>query len=319
VAPAEAEGRWSGRQPGFPGFNVLADGSGNFALAFGSSSVLTTARWKEPMTEGEWWSSDDVMAMLKWLRPRRRRITDRKIRLFACACCRRIEQLLSDERLRQALEVAEAYADQSVDLTALKASLRMVRAAWKRRLAESEEAEAIWKATQTSRDPAARRAAAADFHGKFAAVIAAAAMLGVVATKPSLGRYTPPTYRAAAAAEQAALQAWVLGGGEEGGGSESGKAAYVTEWRAQADMVRDLFGFLFHRVGEDPAWRKWRDGSVVRLARTIYEGRRFDQLPVLADALEAAGCAETELLGHLRSPGIHVRGCWAVDLLMGRT
>jgi hypothetical protein len=54
------------------------------------------------------------------------------------------------------------------------------------------------------------------------------------------------------------------------------------------------------------------------LAQGIYEERAFDDLPVLADALEEAGCDQPDLLAHLRGPGPHVRGCWAVDLLLGK-
>jgi hypothetical protein len=55
------------------------------------------------------------------------------------------------------------------------------------------------------------------------------------------------------------------------------------------------------------------------MARTSYETRDFTGLPILADALEDAGCAEADLLGHLRSPGPHVRGCWALDLILGKS
>jgi hypothetical protein len=54
------------------------------------------------------------------------------------------------------------------------------------------------------------------------------------------------------------------------------------------------------------------------MARTIYEDRAFDLFPVLADALEDAGCTDQEMLNHCRSPGVHVRGCWAVDLTLGK-
>jgi hypothetical protein len=56
---------------------------------------------------------------------------------------------------------------------------------------------------------------------------------------------------------------------------------------------------------------------VMAVARQVYEGRDFGALPVLADALEEAGCDESELLDHLRGPGPHVRGCWALDLALG--
>ena len=61
----------------------------------------------------------------------------------------------------------------------------------------------------------------------------------------------------------------------------------------------------------------WQGGLVVSMARQADESGDFGGLPVLADALEEAGCTDADLLGHLRGPGPHVRGCWAVDLLLG--
>jgi hypothetical protein len=84
------------------------------------------------------------------------------------------------------------------------------------------------------------------------------------------------------------------------------------ERKAQADLIRDLFG------RPAPPRRRWLTPAVLALARGIYEERAFDRLPVLADALEEAGCADERLLGHCRSPGPHARGCWAVDLVLGR-
>jgi hypothetical protein len=83
--------------------------------------------------------------------------------------------------------------------------------------------------------------------------------------------------------------------------------------------IRDIFGPLpFRPVALAPAWLAWNGGTVVKLAEAIYEDRAFDRLPILADALLDAGCEDADLLGHLRGPGPHVRGCWAVDLLLGK-
>jgi len=57
---------------------------------------------------------------------------------------------------------------------------------------------------------------------------------------------------------------------------------------------------------------------VVKLAESIYDERAFDRMPILADALEEAGCANADILAHCRQPGEHVRGCWAVDLILGK-
>jgi hypothetical protein len=96
-----------------------------------------------------------------------------------------------------------------------------------------------------------------------------------------------------------------------------GFGCYWDERRAQADLVREIWGNPFRPVSVPAAWLKWNDGVVPSLARSIYDERAFDRLPVLADALEDAGCRNEHLLGHLRSPGPHVRGCWALDRLLG--
>jgi hypothetical protein len=81
-------------------------------------------------------------------------------------------------------------------------------------------------------------------------------------------------------------------------------------------MVRDLVGNPFRPSTLDPAWVGWDGGTVRRLARGIYESRQFELMPVLADALEEAGCQDPELVGHCRGPGPHVLGCWALDQLL---
>jgi hypothetical protein len=67
----------------------------------------------------------------------------------------------------------------------------------------------------------------------------------------------------------------------------------------------------------DPAWLSANGGAVASLARAIAEGRRFDDLPVLADALEEAGCTDVNVLTHCRDPGEHVARCWVLELLLG--
>jgi hypothetical protein len=85
-------------------------------------------------------------------------------------------------------------------------------------------------------------------------------------------------------------------------------------------LLRDIFGPQpFRRISIAPKVLAWNDGAVGRIADGIYQDRTFELLPKLADALEDAGCSDAELLGHLRSPGPHVRGCWAVDLVLGKS
>ncbi|MBY0228273.1 MAG: hypothetical protein K2W96_03220, partial [Gemmataceae bacterium] len=68
----------------------------------------------------------------------------------------------------------------------------------------------------------------------------------------------------------------------------------------------------------DPAWLRWGNGTVPAMARAIYDDEAWEQSPILADALEEAGCEDGPMLRHLREPGEHVRGCWAIDLLVQR-
>jgi hypothetical protein len=90
----------------------------------------------------------------------------------------------------------------------------------------------------------------------------------------------------------------------------------AVECSQQAELLRDIFGpFSFHCVRPD---QTWLTATVVSIAQAIYDDRAFDRLPIVADALEEAGCTNADILGHCRSPGPHVRGCWVVDLLLGK-
>jgi hypothetical protein len=90
-----------------------------------------------------------------------------------------------------------------------------------------------------------------------------------------------------------------------------GEAEYL--W--QCASLRDIIGNPFRRVVVDPAWLM---PGVVKLARIVYEGRAFDLMPELADALEAAGCNNADIFNHCRQPGEHMRGCWVVDAILGK-
>jgi hypothetical protein len=92
-----------------------------------------------------------------------------------------------------------------------------------------------------------------------------------------------------------------------------------------AHVLRDLFGNPFRPAPLDPAVLIWKDGTIPRLAQVIYEERELpsghldrDGLAILGDALEDSGCSDTDILGHCRGPGPHVRGCWVIDLLLGK-
>jgi hypothetical protein len=83
--------------------------------------------------------------------------------------------------------------------------------------------------------------------------------------------------------------------------------------RAESDILREIFGnpFQSHTGMAEPT------STLRQLAQEIYQQRSFDRLPILADALEEAGCTNADILSHCRQPGEHVRGCWVIDLLTG--
>ncbi len=92
----------------------------------------------------------------------------------------------------------------------------------------------------------------------------------------------------------------------------------LAERQAQARLFADVL-LVPPGLTVPPAWLAWDGGTVTRLARSVEERQAFDRLPILADALEDAGCAEQAILDHCRGPGPHARGCWLLDLLLGRS
>jgi hypothetical protein len=87
---------------------------------------------------------------------------------------------------------------------------------------------------------------------------------------------------------------------------------------AQCDIIRDVFGNAARPVTLEPAWLTRNAAAVEKLAQAIYVERAFGRLPELADALEKSGCHNERILSHCRSQGEHVRGCWAIDLLLSK-
>jgi hypothetical protein len=100
-------------------------------------------------------------------------------------------------------------------------------------------------------------------------------------------------------------------GGREGrreGSLEAGRDQLFR--RRVSDLIRCITGNPTRPLVADPSWLSWDGGIVVKLATAIYRGWAFDRLPVLADALQDAGCQDNTILDHCRHPGPHARGCW---------
>jgi hypothetical protein len=205
----------------------------------------------------------------------------RKFRLFTVACCRRVYHLLCGERQRW-VEVAERHADG-------EASNEELEAASSDREVRGWLASGPWLPSDftTTSHP------------------------GWVALHVSAETAGHASYAALEAIEAA-------GTDDDIDDDEVFDAAQNAEFREQAHLLRCLFGNLFHPVSLNPAWLACNDGAVSQLARHIYAERAFADLPILADALEEAGCADGVVLGHCRGVGPHARGCWVVDLLLDR-
>jgi hypothetical protein len=231
------------------------------------------ARWRRRiMTEEEWLACQDVRSLLAY---HLERMSKRKMRWFAIACCRQLEQTRKIEELRKALAAAERYADGRItDGTASN---------WRRR---------TWVVLRANRRHAAKR--------NTCRVVAQAF---IVVRFSSTYHWT--------AIELAAKRAKKRTGPEW-------EAAIEFARQELALLLRDIVGDPFAKLPKvDPAWLSWNNATVARLAQQIYDQRALDRLPVLADALEEAGCSDTTLLTHFRHPGPHVPGCWPLDLLLG--
>jgi hypothetical protein len=245
------------------------------------------------MTEAEWRACEDPDAMLGYLRGKP---SERKLRLFALACCRRIDQLITDPRSREVLKFAERHVEGG--LARRKGRPGVVAAA----------REAWQEAYQ-------RRFSFTDAQERAACLVASNAADAASATL-NTAPYSAARYAAAFASFAVAWGAQVASGANPYPDlQECFKRPERTE---QARLLREVFGNPFRRVAIDPAWLSWGGGTVARLAQAVYEEHAFDRLSVLADALEDAGCADEQILAHCRGPGPHTRGCWALDLLLGK-
>jgi len=208
------------------------------------------------------------------------KVSDRKHRLFACACCRMIWERMTDTRSRRAVEIAEQFVD------GFATEEECQRAA-----DEAFEADLM----TLGREDNGRGAAA------FAAFDAANLEEGNRPLQaPGSVMYTA---------------AFVAGYPWDAGKQTQRQAARLEIERKQADVLRCIAGNPFRLVSVQP---RWLASTVHSLAAGIYAERAFDRMPILADALEDAGCDHADILNHCRGDGPHVRGCWVVDLLLGK-
>lgn len=232
------------------------------------------------MDEREWLACECPGELIDELN-QRDAASRRKFRLFSCACARLVWHLMPDVG-RTAVEVAERAADG---------------------LTTEEEREAAQDAAENAfgqyseSDP------------RFFATLVAARASWVD------GRQNHGNAEGAAYVVSNVVQALAL----EAGSSDTGFEAVARDAnRLQCRLFHEVMGNPFRPVTVDPSWLAWKDRPAVKFVEGIYADRAFDRLPILADALEEAGCSDEAVLGHCRQPGNHVRGCWVVDLLLGK-
>jgi hypothetical protein len=259
------------------------------------------------MTEQEWLAATEPDDLLEFVRDR---ASDRQFRLFMAACCRRFLPLMpkkpaGDRRLcEKAVDYGERFADGLISRDQLRAAFN----------------EKDWRNVT---------------HDGYLASVAARKL-----TYVEIARCPRPMLRgrnviAHPASEAAEYSRNVVSRLQQQSKTAPGstptakkRVATIAEKRYQIGLLRDLFGNPFRPVppaqGKDAwlkQWRRtlaWKGATVPNLARSIYDERQFDRLPILAEALEEAGCSEAEILSHCREPGPHVRGCWVVDLVLNK-
>jgi hypothetical protein len=209
------------------------------------------------------------------------------MRLFGCACCQRIEDLFPDEGCRVGVAVAEQFADGEASHAALATAYNEALNLQGRFGPESGQyasyyaTHACWCVTTVSSASSANAWYGAASARQMQRMVEAREALPAPASHPVM------------------------------------RSAMLAETQAIATVLRDVFGNPFRAATVDPSWLT---ADVLLLARGIYTDRAFDRMPILADALQDAGCGNDTVLNHCRDvTRAHVRGCWVVDLVLGKS
>jgi hypothetical protein len=232
------------------------------------------------MTEAQWLGVDHSLEMLVCLTEHPAWASVRKQRLFACACCRHMFQQYPPETHPDKRDVASRAA-----LVAAE------------RFADGELSQAELKASwdKITQEWVSELATANATHPVF---------------RPNSVRH---------AAEQAAHAIGEYLGFQSGVSDQESETVYgfrAEQYLAQANLLRDIFGNPFRPVAFSPSWRT---DTALSLAKQMYDSRDFGAMPILADALQDAGCDSEDILSHCRQVnGVHVRGCWVVDVVLDK-
>jgi hypothetical protein len=270
------------------------------------------------MTEHEWLTGRDPAALLASLRGR---ISDRKVRLFACAWCRdETAWWASPHRHLNLGPLARvgSWIGRGLQFAALLPLLGLARlcersnyrhgASW---IAAADE---LLAAARTALAVGERFADGAATEAERAAAYGPAAdwAQGWSSYDVQLSYYAALAASAAAPADAIPGLMFAI---DPYLSSPAGRRALARARARQASLLREIVGNPFRPVTVRESWRHADGGGVTRLAQEIYDGQRFCDLRRLATALRRAGCDDRALLAHCRAGGRHYRGCWALDLV----
>jgi hypothetical protein len=243
-----------------------------------------TGKGTMAMTEAEWLESINAQAMLDCLDSK---ASPKKLRLFACALLRE----MAESEVMAAIDVAERLADghaTSRDVMIAQVELNPVGMNYCLNKGESFG----WQ-----------QAAMNDlFRETFGVREAKTIAEGRLRNGP--GSKSRPT-------------------DDEWSGRTNEWIAYEVRRLTDAShemsgILRDIFGNPFRPVALDPAWLTWNNATVPTIAHHIHHDRAYHDMPILADALEDSGCTDPDILTHCRGARPHVRGCWVIDLILGK-
>lgn len=248
------------------------------------------------MTEAKWLACEVPEEMLRF---HECAASKRKLRLFDVACCERVEHLFIDARSRSTLACARRFADGRAETGEWHQAASEARSAWEFSMRRAGTARYGAEFDRMTRMMSSGPGLEAEILGFDPAANATAAVLCAVESPYQTGWVS---------AARLAAHAVSLERGPEAGASER---------RVQSHLLRDIVGNPFRPV---KVTRAWLTTDVLALARGIYDERAFDRMPILADALQDAGCDSEDVLFHCRNAHPdHVRGCWVLDLVLGKT
>ncbi|MDY3557914.1 hypothetical protein R5W23_006014 [Gemmata sp. JC673] len=253
------------------------------------------------MTIEDWLDSADYESLVLELSA----YTHRKLHLLTAAFLRRVYDRLPSEHCRRALKATEMFADGLISADAL---------AWTRSQAAREAGDTFWLPWDADQNPYDYQLidpcpCCSDRNPAFVRHECRVAKQGGVIDGVRAGIEKPAAVAASTAFHVTSLENPALFTA-----GAFGSVEWRWEWQSLFATVREVLGETGTADWLPPAWLS---SDVVALARGIHIDQDFDRLPILADALQDAGCDDESILWHSRRPGGHIRGCWAVDLARG--